>query len=204
MVEFIETYWSEILSVIGSAAWLPIIISPIFNCFRKVQATVLDLCILPNGESISALKSEKKNGAILMLALYFFVNKVIVFARNISVSVFLNNGAQLSTVLLDFSLISANNGNDAATTYSVPIEQELNISRIIHPGVDNIKYVSLLVENVPALTVDDIKKIEIRLFYTRYRWDILPKKVVITAADFPAYNASRLIRRIYVPTDFDT
>lgn len=183
------------LSVIGAAAWLPIIISPIINCFRKVQATVLDLRLLSNGESFSALRGERKSGAILLLALNFYINKVTLYARNISVSVFLTNGAQLTTVLLDYSIITSNSGNGVSTTYTVPIEQEMNISRTIHPSVDNIKYIALLVENAPTLTVEEIQRIEIRLYTNGTRWNVFSKKIVIFAEDFPVYNATQLIQK---------
>ena len=59
MIEFIKEYWSEILSVIGAAAWMPFIFSPIINFFRKVQVTVLDSRILSYGYLTSAIDREK-------------------------------------------------------------------------------------------------------------------------------------------------
>lgn len=40
MLELITKYWSEILSVVGAAAWLPVIFPPIINHFRRIQSTV--------------------------------------------------------------------------------------------------------------------------------------------------------------------
>ena len=197
MIEFIKEYWSEILSVIGAAAWMPIIFSPIINFFRKVQVTVLDSRILSNGYMTSAIDREKKTGTIILMTLNFFIKKITLFAKKIDVSVKLNNGASLKTEILDFANITSENTDRG--TYSdffVPINQEFNISRTIKPNVDNIKYLAILVESASFLKIDEVSEIEIRLFYSEKKCKFFSKKVVLKFEDFPRFNASRLIDEV--------
>ncbi len=197
MIGFIKEYWSEILSVIGAAAWMPIIFSPIINFFRKVQVTVLDSRILSNGYMTSAIDREKKTGTIILMTLNFFIKKITLFAKKIDVSVKLNNGASLKTEILDFSNITSENTDRG--TYSdffVPINQEFNISRTIKPNVDNIKYLAILVESASFLKIDEVSEIEIRLFYSEKKCKFFSKKVVLKFEDFPRFNASRLIDEV--------
>ena len=196
MLEFISNHWTEILSVIGAAAWLPIIINPIINHFCKIQATVLDFKILTDGKSSCTLAQGEKKGTILLLVLNLFTEKMTIFARNISVKVKLNSGAILNTELLDYSAITSNNDNGTESMFIVPAEQEFNVSRTIHKGIDNIKYISMLVENASFSSAKEIDEIEINLYYSKKKKKIFSKKIVLSISDFPTYNTSHLIRKV--------
>ena len=98
MENFIKDNWPEILSIIGAAAWLPIVFVPLINAiinhFRKLQATVLDARVLSDGKGISVGKKSIKTGTILLFVSNLFIKKTTIFAKNISIKVKLNNGAQ--------------------------------------------------------------------------------------------------------------
>lgn len=196
MLEFIKNYWSEILSIVGAAAWLPIIIIPVVNHFRKMQATILDSHILTNGKGISAYKKEEKNGIILMLVLNLFVKRTTLFAQKISMNVHLKNGAVLNTELLDFSTLTVNNSNGTKSNFDVPMEQEFNVSRTIYHDVDNIKYIAILVESANFSSVDEISKIEMTIFYTSRYKKFFSKKLILSSLDFPTFNSAKLIEKV--------
>lgn len=193
MKEFIAQNWAEILSVVGAAAWLPIIISPLMNCFRRVKATVLDSRILTNGHGVSVRKKQRKNGTILMIVANMFIKKVSFFARDISVKVKLKNGAKLNCEILDFSTLTSNNDDGSTSGFAVPDEKEFNISRTIHPDTDNIKYIAVLVESANFSKIDEIEEVEINLYYFSKKLSALSKKVLLKNEDFPTFNSANLI-----------
>ncbi len=197
MLEYIKENCMEILSIIGAAAWLPIVFGPIIrgiiNYFRKIQATILDSRILTDGQGVSVGKRQIKKGTILMFATNLFIEKTTVFARKISVKVELKNGAKLNTELLDFSTITSNNDDKTKSIFNVPIDKEFNISRTIHPNIDNIKYIAVLVESADFARIDEISEIHIRLFYHSLKCKLFSKKIVIRSSDFPTFNSSHLI-----------
>lgn len=200
-MNFINEHWSELLSVVGAAAWLPIVLTPMINYMRKVQATLLDLKLLTNGYSISANQKENKSGTILLMAMNLFINKLTVFARNLEVNVILKNGAVLKSEMLDFSTLTSNYDDGIQCKFILPNEQEFNISRTIHPNVDNIKFLAILVESASFDSVDDISKIEIILYYSKIKHKIFSKKVVLTYEEFPKFNSSRLIEKVEIVTN---
>lgn len=193
MKEFIINNWAEILSVVGASAWLPIIFSTIFNCLRRISATVLDFRILTNGKGVSVGKREKKNGTILIFVANFFIRKVPFFARKLSVKVRLKNGGKLNSEILDLSTITSNNDDGSVSGFSVPDEKEFNISRTIHADTDNIKYVAVLVESANFSKIHEIEEIEIRMYYYNKKIKLLSKKVLLKIDDFPTFNSANLI-----------
>lgn len=196
MMEFIKNYWSEILSILGASAWLPVVIIPLINHFSKIQATILDAHILVDGHSRAAYKDEEKIGTYLLLALNLFSSKLTLFARKIVVKVRLKNGAYLNAELSDFSSITSYNKDGSKNTFEVPIGQEFNVSRTIHQGVDNIKYIALLVENANFQYVQDISEIEIKIYFTSKCRELFSKKITLYLSDFPTHNPSHMIRRV--------
>lgn len=197
MMDFIKNYWTEILSVIGAAAWLPIVFGPIIrfivNRCRKVQATILDSRILTNGKGVSVDRKQIKNGTILMIVVNLFITKVPFFAKNISVKVKLKNGAELNSEILDFSTLTSNNDDGSKSGFSVPDDKEFNISRTIQPDTDNVKYIAILVESANFSKIDEIENIEIRLFCLKNRWRLFSKKIILNSNDFPTFNSANLI-----------
>lgn len=180
-----------ILSIIGAAAWLPVIFSPIINFFRKIQITLLDSTTLTNAIGVSAGKKEKKNGTVLMLVLNIYINRLTIFAKNISANIILKNGTELKTELLDFSTLTSHNVNNTNSTFNIEKEMEFNISRTIYANVDNIKYVAFLVENGNFSSINDIEKIEIYLKIGKH----LSKKATIINDEFPKFNSTHLIEK---------
>lgn len=193
MLDFLKEHWDEILSIVGAAAWLPIIILPILNYFRKVRGTILDARILTNGDGISADRKDIKKGTILMLVTNLYINKMALFAKNISVRVKVENSGFLNAELLDFSTITSRNDDQTESYFSVKVEQEFNISRTIHPDTDNIKYIAVLVEHAAFRNLSDISEIEIVLYYGYKKCRLFSKSIVLTQSDFPKFNSTHLI-----------
>ena len=204
-MDFIKENWTEILSVVGAAAWLPIVFKPIIrgviNYFRKVNAATLDSRVLTNATSESVGRKEKIKGTILLLTVNLFVKEITLFARKLSVKVTLKNGTVSNCEMLDFSTLTSNNDDGTESTFDVPVKDEFNISRTIHPNVDNIKFVAVLVKSATFSNIDEISDIEIRLYYRNIKCDLFSKTITLKPSDFPTFNSSHLIdavERIHV------
>lgn len=193
MLDFIKENWTEILSVVGAAAWLPIIFSSILNYFRRIHITVLDSRVLTNAFCMATERKQKKEGTILLLATNMFIKNATFFARKIIVDVKLKNGACLKTEILDFSGITSNNSDGTESTFDVSVKNEFNISRTLFPNEDNIKYIAVLVESANLSKADEIDEITIRLCPSRIFNNVFVKKITIKFEDFPTFNSSHLI-----------
>lgn len=196
MIEFIKNNWTEILSVVGAAAWLPVVFSFIFNCLRRIHVTVLDSRVLTNAFGVAAERKQKKEGTILLLATNMFIKNATFFAKKLFVDVQLKNGACLKTEILDFSGITSNNSNGTESTFDVSLKEEFNISRTLYPNEDNIKYIAVLVESANFSKVDEIDQINIRLCSSKIFNKIFAKRITITSEDFPTFNSSHLIDNV--------
>ena len=185
-----EINFTTIASIVGAAAWIPITFKPICNFFRHVHITPLDLRVLTEASATSAYNKEKKHGTIILLALNLYIKEVPLFAQKISASVILKNGTKLKTELLDFSTLTTNNDDNTKSIYQVPISQELNITRSIHPYVDNIKYVSFLVENADFRKPEDINMIKLCLGSNKW-W--MTKKINISYCELPKFNSTHML-----------
>ncbi len=184
-----EINFTTVASIVGAAAWIPIIIKPIYNYFRKIHIAPLDIRILTDAFGVSADRREKKHGTIMMLALNIYIRELPLFAQNISATVILKNGTKLKTELLDFSTLTSNNDDETKSVFNIHITQELNIARTIHPNIDNIKYVSFLVENANFRKPEDIEEIILSLGGNKF-WN---KKIVsISYDEFPTFNSTHM------------
>lgn len=196
-MEFIKENWAEILSIIGAAAWLPIVFKPIIkgiiNCFRKVHVTTLDSRILTDATSVSVGRKEKIKGTIILLTFNLFIKDMTLFAKKISVKVKLNDGTVSNCEMLDFSTITSHNDDGTESTFQVPLKDEFNISRTINPNVDNIKHIAAIVKSTTFSNIDEISEIEIRLFYRSIKCKLFSKKIILKPSDFPKFNSAHLI-----------
>lgn len=205
MLEFIKENWTEILSIFGAAAWLPIIFKPIIravmNYFRQLHIATLDSRILTNATSISVGRKEKIKGTIILLTVNFFIKDITLFAKNISVMVKLKDGTVSNCETLDFSTLTSNNDDGTESTFDVRIKDEFNISRTINPNVDNIKFIAVLVKSATFSNIDEISEIEIRLFYRNIKCNLFSKRIILKPSDFPTFNSSHLldtVERVHV------
>ncbi len=193
MIDFISNNWSEILSVIGAAAWLPIVLKVLIDYFRKIHMTVLDSRILTDAFGVSAGKRQRKDGTILMFVANMFIKNTTFFARNIEIVVELKNGTKLKTEILDFSGIESNNSDGTRSVFNVSIDKEFNISRTLYADQDNIKYVAVLVESAKFSSIGEIQSIRIYSSSRKTFKKFFAKKTVINLEDFPTFNSSHLI-----------
>lgn len=183
-----------ILSLLGALAWVPILFVPVFDYFRKMHIVPLDFRILTNAYGVSADKKLKKKGTILILVLNLFIRKTTIFSKKITAKVVLKNGTKLKTELLDFSTLTSNNDDGTKSSFIVPEGQEFNISRTVHADIDNLKYVSFLAENGAFETLEDIKEIELTLYFGK----VFRKIVKISYEDFPKFNSVNLLDKYEV------
>ena len=204
-MDFIKENWKEILSIVGAAAWLPIVFKPIIrgaiNYFRRVHIAALDSRVLTDATSVSVGKKEKIKGTILLLTVNLFIKEITLFARNISVKVKLKNGTVSNCEILDFSTLKSNNDNGTESTFDVPAKDEFNISRTIYPNVDNIKFIAVFVKGATFSSIDEVSEVEIKLFYRGIKCDLFSKTITLKPSDFPTFNSSHLIdavERIHV------
>ena len=196
MIDFISNNWSEILSVIGAAAWLPIVLKVLIDYFRKIHMTVLDSRILTDAFGVSAGKRQRKDGTILMFVANMFIKNTTFFARNIEIVVELKNGTKLKTEILDFSGIESNNSDGTRSVFNVSIDKEFNISRTLYADQDNIKYVAVLVESANFSSISEIQSIKIHFSSGKTINKFFAKKTEINAEDFPKFNSSHLIDNV--------
>ena len=118
-----------VLSILGALSWIPILIVPLFDHFRKINIVPLDVRIFTNATTISADKQNKKSGTILLLVLNIFICKTTIFARKIVATVKLKNGTVLKTELLSCSTLTSNNIDGTKSEFEIPEEREFSISR---------------------------------------------------------------------------
>ena len=173
--------WALVLSIIGAAAWVPIIATPVINLFRNVSAILIDSRILTNGTGVSAEKKEKKNGTILILFINVHIKNVDFFPTDISAKIKLMSGAISNAVLLDCSTVVSNNEKGRRIIFTFPHDMEWNVYRTIHGNADNIKAVAFLAENAAFQQLQDIDEIEIIL----HKDKLLRKTIKIRHSQFP-------------------
>lgn len=184
--------WTNILSIIGAAAWIPIIFIPLIDRFRKVKATLLDSIVLTNGSANPMYKSEIQIGTILILVFNLYVNKITFFAKKISVNVVLKNGSKLKGELLTFSTLTCHLENGRISHFNIPVEEDVGISRTIHGNEDNIKYLAFIVDKGAFSSMEDIKEINI---YLSQSFSIFSKRIKIDNKDFPIFQSPNLFKR---------
>ena len=157
--------------------------------------TVLDAKILTDGVGVSAYQRKEKRGTIIMLALNLYIKSTTFFAKDINVKVKLKSGALLCSEILDFSTLTSNNNDGTKSIFDIPFEQEFNVCRTIHNSCDNVKYISLLVENGDFNKISDIEEIIFKFCYgKKHNW-LSKNTVSIKYSDFPTFNTTRLMEK---------
>lgn len=182
--------WSFILSILGAAAWLPIIATPLVDARRKISASLLECRILTNGIGVSAITEEKKVGVLVMLVVNIFRKNVDYYPTSIQAVFKSKDGRTYNAEILDFSAITSNN-EDGKTHFSIPVDMEFNVSRTIRGNADNIKAVAFLVEGAAFKSLSEIQEICINLNFGRWN----SKTIKILAPDFPRFNSTRILSR---------
>lgn len=185
MLESINNHWNEILSLIGAAAWIPIIFTPIIRHFDKIYVTVLDTHFLTDGV-VSNGKGDKRKGTIVLFAMNLYIKYTDYFVQDIAAEFKLKSGALLNSKVLDFSSLLNKHDDGTLFVYDIPLGQELNVYRTINKGCDNIKYIALLVENANFDKIEDIKEIKFTFSH-----GMTHKKISIKESDFPYFNLIR-------------
>ena len=194
MLAVIKINWNEALSIIGAAAWLPIIITPILHLFNKIHITVLTVGLVINTTVQPLYQHELKSGSCIMLAVNLFIKNTTFYAEKIEAVVTLKNGNSYNGEITDFSTIVYFENTIKTKRIDIPIEHEINVSRTIFSGCDNIKCMALFVERGKINDPTDIEKIKITFKSKRGIGIFSSKSVTIQKSDFPKLNSSLFFR----------
>ena len=178
-----------VLSILGAMAWLPIIIVPIVNHFRKVQANLFEFRMLSNGYGRSAGEQKVIEGAIIMLVVNLFIKNSDFYPTDVTAKVKLKNGKSYNAELSNISSIISANDDGTFSQFFIPKELEFNISRTIHMNDDNVKCIALIVDGINSLELNDLESIYLILSSGK----CIKKEIIISNSRFPTFNCTRLL-----------
>lgn len=175
------------LSIVGAAAWLPIVGKFIIDIFRKIHVVYLDSHIIYNIENAfihNFGKAERQTGMVLILAMNFFVYGKPFFAKDILCELELKNASKYKSILFEGKLGYYDN-NDASKyhLFQFPINTNINSNRSIVPDIDNIRIIPFWFEGLNLHDEKTIKKIKIT-----FKGRFFSKKIILTNNDCVKMN----------------
>lgn len=188
MIEFIIKYWAQILSIVGAAAWIPLVIAHFSLKHRKLSATVVDYRIIENAFVSDSSGENKITGTILILAMNCFVTEKSLFAKDYKIKVFLKEDTQANGIVFDGDTKERYKGKEKIL--EIPQEYNFNLHREIIHDKDNVRIFPLLFRNV---AFDNIASIEKIVF--KFKGNKETKKLVVEQKDIPVHNRMGLIWR---------
>lgn len=178
---------SMILGIIGAAAWLPIIITPILKFFAHIDGKLIDAKFLINAIHAKNSADMQLNGTIVLMAINFYVPGYDFFALNTKISIKTNFG-KINAILLDYSNTQCKNSDGTLTNYKVENKYDLNKDMLIFSHKSNIKFISIFLPNTDLKCLNDIKEIMIT-----FKRKICCKSVKIKSKSFPNLGIKSII-----------
>lgn len=172
--------FSFILSIVGAAAWIPIIVNYLIETLRKVHFVYLDRRIIFNATDYSNIngKQVKRTGMDIILGLNLFVYGKPFFPKNISCEIKLKDGPVHKASIYNGTI----GYNDLATqqhhTINVSPNFNMSINRSIQSNIDNIRILAFFIENLNLQTDENIEFIKI---YFKGRF--FKKKIILNSND---------------------
>lgn len=154
--------WQLLLSIIGAAAWLPIVIDWLISRFRNIHYILIDQGIVSNA-SVTYTKNNLqtvKTGMQIIIALNFFVYNKPFFPEKITCKLKLKNGAVHEAELYE-GIITYYDIIHQQHFFNFPIEYDMNINRSIHCNTDNVRVLCFFFEDLNLHSDDNISEIEI-------------------------------------------
>lgn len=192
--------WTFILSIIGAAAWIPIVIIPIINRFRKIHINLFEYRALTNGICRPVAESKYRSGVIILLVINMFIKNVDYYPVKVKAKIKLKDKREYNAELLDIYNVTSNNDNGTISHFLPPHELVFNLSRTISKNVDNVKIISFFVEDVNELNLIDIDTIAIEFYSGSFN----KKMVVIDSSLFPLFNSTQFIGQYERYVDINT
>jgi len=187
----VDINFELILSIVGAAAWIPIITMPIINSLRKIKVNLLEFRTLTDGRAIPVGKQQEKRGTIILMVVDLFTKNTDYFPTKVSAQIKLKSGTISNSYLLDFSAVVTNYKDQTISEFNIPMELEFNVSRAICKNKDNIKCIALLVEGANFVQLHDVDEINLALYSGKFR----KKKVKISEKNFPQFNSTRILEQ---------
>ncbi len=176
-----------IISIVGAAAWVPIVAKFIIDFFRKINVVYLDRHFIYNVEDALIHHDgefEKQTGMVLIFALNFFVYGKPFFARNILCELELKNGTKYKSILYEGELgYYDSKDSPIFHTFQFPMNTNINSNRSIVPNLDNIRIIPFWFE---GLNLHDDKTIKRIIF--KFKGSFSSKKIILTNSDCVKMN----------------
>lgn len=170
-----------VLSIIGAAAWIPILIEIMLKIFRRIHCVYLDRHIVYNvtNTSFDNGRMTQSTGMIVILALNLFVYDKPYFPKEIKCEVKLKDNAVHEGICSE-SVIEY---TDVQNPYKkhrfvFPVQSNINFYRSLTPNTDNVRILPFFIENINMRNDDNIKSITLK-----FKGRILTKKIVIKHED---------------------
>ena len=155
--------WQLLLSIIGAAAWIPIVIGWFIAGFRKIHFVYLDRHIVYNVTK----KTKKYNtiteqkGMCLLVAVNLFVYGKPYFPKDISCEIKLKDGA-IHKADAHSGTIGYSDTNGDQHDIIIPPVNNIHINRIIDTNKNNIKILTFFVENLNMENDENIEYIKVK------------------------------------------
>ena len=170
---------SLVLSIIGAAAWVPIIINSIIEVFRKIHYVYLDRKIISDvveTKNVNGTVIQKK-GMNIILGLNLFVYGKPYFPHQISCEIVLKDGPVHTANNYEGTIrytdtIKQPNNISMPIRYVLffPFNVNANVNRAVHSNIDNVRILPFFIENLNLQSDDNIKYIKIKFkgrFFTK-------------------------------------
>jgi hypothetical protein len=199
IINFAKTNWlallSFVVSIIGAASWFPVLSKSRKIRKRKIIGTIVDHRVISDAKVQNASGVEKAKGTILMIAVNLFVAHESFFVYDCKAEVQLHDGKVYKGNIVDGVLSEKTSGTTA--TFTCPKEYNFNLHREIIAEKDNIRIISLMIENSDFHCVDEVQQIKF-IFESGAEKALCSKTVIFTRADFPELNHMNFIDSLFL------
>lgn len=178
---------SLILSIIGAAAWIPIIINSAIEAFRKIHFVYLDRKIIPDVTETKIINGEtiQKKGMNIIFGLNLFIYGKPYFPHKVSCEIVLKDGpvhkanSYEGTIRYTDTIKQPNNIiTNTKYVFVFPLNVNININRAVHSNIDNIRILPFFIENLNLQSDGNIKYIKIK-----FKGRFLTKSIILNSND---------------------
>lgn len=184
-----------VISLVGAAAWIPAIVNLVQIKRRKVEGTIVDYRIIQDAKVEDSTRTKKEIGTILMLGINFFIADKSFFAKNYEINVSLSSGGKLKGIIVDGVLIEHNDNEEFL--FLNPLDFNFNLRREIVPDKDNIRIVSIMIQNANFDKIEQINEVEFIFKNEEKGKRKIVKSVIFKKEDFPEFNRMRFIDNFF-------
>lgn len=178
---------SLVLSIIGAAAWIPIIVNSLIEAFRKIHFVYLDRKIISDVIETKTVNGEiiQKKGMNIILGLNLFIYGKSYFPHKVSCEIVLKDGPVHKANNYEGAIRyndTIKQPNNTITTiryvFVFPLNVNVNINRSVHSNMDNIRILPFFIENLNLQSDENIKYIKIK-----FKGRFLTKSIILNSND---------------------